>query len=363
MTIVAKHDPRWRWELVLAGPDTLGNDLGFVGTWVGPRTGPDKRTHGQKEDYVLRRLLVAWRECGNLNWPVKVSAETTAAGEPDFLVTLPTGQTLGVEVTEAGEETYQKWLTHADSETQSGDQTVHHVPLNASTERSIQAIADAVRKKNAKYDTGHYRSPSECDLLIYDNTAWGGFRYKGEIIEAVRKHNDLRGRFRQVHVVFGSLAYLDVFGECRNCDLRNVYEIDYAGWVFDQVERLRRERPDGIDWANVAEELEDLGKSERRALASHLRVVLMHLLKWEFQPQRRSESWRHTIGNGRSEAAELLQENPSFGVGLDAVVRRQYSLARQQAARETDVSIDTFPEEPPYGLDQILDPDFLPGSD
>jgi hypothetical protein len=164
-----------------------------------------------------------------------------------------------------------------------------------------------------------------------------------------------------VHVVFESTVYLDVFGDCVGIDLRNLYEIDYAGWVFDQVERLRRKRPDGIDWTNIAGELGDLGKSERRALASHLRVLLMHLLKWQHQPEQRTESWRLSIRNGRLEASELLMENPSFKTNLHAVVRRQYRSAREFAAHETMLPAETFPEELPYELEQIFDQDFWPG--
>ena len=89
-----------RWLLTLRSAASLDDDLGMFGTWVGPRTGPDKRTHGQKEDYVLRRFLVGWRECGLLRFPVEVQAETDREGEPDFVLVWPDKASLGVEVTE-----------------------------------------------------------------------------------------------------------------------------------------------------------------------------------------------------------------------------------------------------------------------
>jgi hypothetical protein len=360
MSIVAKPDARWRWEIVLHGPKSLGEDLGLIGTWVGPRTGAHKRTQGQMEDYVLRRLLVAWREQGALECPLTISAERMADGEPDFLVSWPDGRTLGIEITEAGKKNYQAWLTHLDRGAATDAATGQSVPLEASTERTVSEIAEKIRKKIAKYEAGSYHAPDGCDLVVYDNTAWGGFLDKRTIVDALLARNDLRGKFRRLHLVFESMVFLDLFGDCRRVDLRSVYEVDYAGWVFDQVERLRRERPEGFDWASVAEELEDLGKSERRALASHLRNVLIHLLKWQFQPSQRSESWRLSISNGRLEVSELLIENPSFRVELDSVVRRQYALARGLATRETNLPLETFPEEPPYSTEQILDIEFWP---
>ena len=114
VTVKAAVDPRW--FRTLNAPETLADDLGALGAWVGPRTGPDKRTHGQKEDYVLRRLLVAWKLTGRLRFPIEVRATTDEEGGPDFLLFGPDGQTLGVEVTEAGEEDYQAWLTRTESD-------------------------------------------------------------------------------------------------------------------------------------------------------------------------------------------------------------------------------------------------------
>jgi len=362
MSVIAKKDSRFRWEIVLNGPETLGDDLGLIGTWVGPRTGPDKRTQGQKEDYALRRLLAAWRVEGAIKWPATVKAETTTDKEPDFTVELPNGRTLGIEVTEAGEEVYQAWLTRIsrDADARPHEKGFENVPLEASTERTVDAFVQAIRDKGEKHKKGWYQGPDECDLAVFDNSGWGGFLDKRHIVDGLRTKNDLRGPFRQVHLIFEGLVCVDVFGEYSLVDVRNLYEVDYAAWVFDQVERLRRYRPAGIDWSNIAEELEDLGRSERRALASHLRNVQVHLLKWQYQPERQSESWQHSIANSRNEASELLMENPSFKADLGDVVDRQYVRARRQTAYETGLPLDTFPEESVYSLEQLLDPDFMP---
>ena len=116
MSFVARDKDCERWFRTLRGRDTFADDIGAIGAWVGPRKGPDRRTHGQKEDYIFRRLLVAWRETKQLIFPVNIRAETDGDGEPDFLLTWDEGETRGIEVTEAGEENYQAWLTQTESQ-------------------------------------------------------------------------------------------------------------------------------------------------------------------------------------------------------------------------------------------------------
>ena len=102
MAVRAQIDDGLRWELTLHGVRTLSDDLGAMGEWVGPRTGRNARSHGQKEDYVLRRVLVACSVAGALEYPVTVAAETDRPGRPDFVLSCPNGQSRGLEVTEAG---------------------------------------------------------------------------------------------------------------------------------------------------------------------------------------------------------------------------------------------------------------------
>lgn len=358
VTLKAEADPRWL--RTLNAPETLADDLGALGAWVGPRTGPDKRTHGQKEDYVLRRLLVAWKLTGHLRFSIEIRATTDEEGEPDFLLCWPDGQTLGVEVTEAGEEDYQAWLTRTEREREAGKGAAS-VPFEPSTQKTADNIRERIEEKVAKFDSGSYRSLSACDLVLYDNTAWGGFLDKRELLKAIGRPNHLLGRFRQIHFVTGGFVLLDLFGpDFQEVNVRNSYEIDYAGWIFDQVEHLRRGETEELDLLHIAEELEDLGKSERRALGSHLRSLLLHLLKWEFQPKKRGESWILSIDNARSEIHEILTEMPSLRRYLEDIVETEYRRARRSAAREAGLTVQDFPEGCPYDLEGLVDPEFLP---
>lgn len=360
MAIVAHRAAQPRWQRTFQSADTFTDDLGSLGAWVGPRTGPDRRDHGEKEDYVLRRLLVAWREAGRLRFTFEISAATDDKGEPDFVLAWPDGDTLGVEVTEAGEEDYQAWLTGTEREREEGRGAVS-VPHDASTPRTAAAIRKAIVAKVRKFNKGWYRGPSACDLVVYDNTAWGSFLDMEEVIAAIDRRDELVGRFRQIDLVTGPFVFLDLFGnEFRKVDVWNTYEIDYVNWIFDQVERMRRGATDELDLLNIAEELENLARSERRALASHLRNLMVHLLKWQFQPERRGSSWRISIGKARSEIFEQLTEMPSLRSELAKRIPTEYRRARRTAEAETGLDVDVFPEACPYSGEQLADPDFYP---
>ncbi len=356
MVVALKPEKDVRWSRTLQSADSLAEDLGVIGCWVGPRKGPDKRSHGQKEDYVLRRLLVAWKLAGKISFPVTIHADHARPGHPDFVMIWPDGTEHGVEITEAGEATYQEWLTRSeDSRDPAG---VVQIPLHASTERTVDEFVKAITSKARGYQSGKYRSVATCDLAVYDNTAWGAFLDKPAIVASLRASLRM-SPFRQIHLIFGSQVYVDVFGnDAARVDIAKAYETDYAGWLFEQVERLRRGELSELDRAHVAEELEDLGKSERRALASHLGVLLVHLLKWDFQSDRRTESWRLSIDNARSELDELLTESPSLRGDLEPQHAAAYSRARRRAALETGLPVEQFPESCPYAVEQILDPEF-----
>lgn len=360
-----REDPRW--VCTLNAPETLADDLGFFGSWVGPRKGPDKRDHGQKEDYVLRRLVVAWRDSAAIPFPLDIRAETDRRGEPDFLLSLSDGSTLGVEVTEAGEEDYQAWLTQTERETDAevgdavpmpGDGVVDRIE----TQNLAREILDKIRAKVSAYDRKKsYRTPDACDLVVYDNTASGGFPDRRNVLRLLDRPNDVIGRFRQIHLVFGNTVVLDALGaEPRTVDVSRSYEIDYANWIADQVEKIRTRRGGGIDWAHVAEELDSLGKSERRALRSHFENLILHLLKCEYQPERRGRSWEVSIRNARDEIYELLTEEPSLKPDLPRLIVTSFTKARRTAAVEMDMPESALPKECPYSKKQLVDPEFWP---
>ncbi len=103
-----------------------------------------------------------------------------------------------------------------------------------------------------------------------------------------------------------------------------------------------------------------MGRGERRELVSHLRVLLLHLLKWAYQPARRSRGWQLSIEAQRLETREHLAENPSLKPQLDAAIQHAYRLAAIEAERQTRLSRETFPATCPWSFDQIMSDAFLP---
>ncbi len=138
------------------------------------------------------------------------------------------------------------------------------------------------------------------------------------------------------------------------------YEEDFAAWSAEQAALIRAGRWAELDVENVAEEIESLGRSDRRALASHMQNVILHLLKWQVQPGLRGSSWLQSIDNGRDRLELLVRESPSLRRDLPEFCAYAYPKARRDAARETGLPVKTFPEECPYSAEQILDFDFLP---
>lgn len=139
-----------------------------------------------------------------------------------------------------------------------------------------------------------------------------------------------------------------------------LYGHDYYAWLTEQADLLTRKWFDRIDVENLIEELRDLGRSEQREIESRLNVLLSHLLKWKLQPAQRSGSWRSTILEQRARILRRLHESPSLKNYPGEIFRAEYDLAKQLAAAETGLLLDSFPSEPPFSIDQALDPDYLP---
>ena len=142
-----------------------------------------------------------------------------------------------------------------------------------------------------------------------------------------------------------------------------LYETDAYTWALRQSDALRRRAVEEIDWDNVAEEIESVGKTEARELESRLVVLLAHLLKWRFQPARRGNSWRATIVEQRARLDLHLQENPGLKARRDEILGQAYRIARAIASRETDLPLETFPETNPFTWAQALDEAFWPESE
>jgi len=138
------------------------------------------------------------------------------------------------------------------------------------------------------------------------------------------------------------------------------YDADFYMWTQQQAALLRAGKLHDLDLANVAEELESLGKSEWHALANRLDVLVLHLLKWRYQTTRRGRSWQRTIWTQRTRLVRLLRVSPSLRRQVEPMLAEQYAEIRKQTVRETGLPLATFPEACPWTAAQILDEDFWP---
>ncbi|MDR2187411.1 MAG: DUF29 domain-containing protein [Azonexus sp.] len=140
------------------------------------------------------------------------------------------------------------------------------------------------------------------------------------------------------------------------------YETDIVAWANEQAALLREGRFAALDLEHLAEEIEDVGKSEQRELANRMAVLLMHLLKWQFQPDHRNTSWKATIKTQRNRIERRLEKTPSLKPSLlDAEwIADAWDDARDGAAKETNIEYTRFPEVCPWPMEQALKDDFYP---
>jgi len=127
----------------------------------------------------------------------------------------------------------------------------------------------------------------------------------------------------------------------------NMYDQDFYVWTMEQADLLRRRKPDWMDWNNVAEELESMGKRDRRELLSRLILVLMHLVKWQWQKDKRSPSWQSTINIQRLKLRLILDDSPSLRSFLEYLMQESWEGAINKAANETGLPTSAFPESCP----------------
>jgi hypothetical protein len=140
-----------------------------------------------------------------------------------------------------------------------------------------------------------------------------------------------------------------------------LYDQDFLEWTQQQAEYLRKGYWARLDVENLVEELEALGRSEQRELGSYLQVLLMHMLKCQYQPERRTKSWDNTLSNCRDKIQDCLEDTPSLQRFLKEPewVEKHYRRACRDAAKEMNKSVEIFPTKCPYTLEQILNSDFL----
>lgn len=138
------------------------------------------------------------------------------------------------------------------------------------------------------------------------------------------------------------------------------YDQDFYGWTQRTAELLRTHRFKEVDWEHLIDEIETLGRSEKRELKNRLAVLLTHLLKWKYQPQRRGASWQNTIEVQRLDARDVLADNPSLKPQLADLLAQAYQRARLAAARQTRLPLETFSQDCPFTLEQALNSEYWP---
>ncbi|MEY3222840.1 MAG: hypothetical protein RLZZ203_1696 [Cyanobacteriota bacterium] len=138
------------------------------------------------------------------------------------------------------------------------------------------------------------------------------------------------------------------------------YTNDFHAWTQEQVNLLKTQQWDILDTVNLIEELETLGRKERQELRNRLAVLLGHLLKWQFQAEKRSSSWLSTIREQRIQIKLLLEDSPSLKPYLEQVFLTVYELGLALAIRETQLGEQIFPEICPYTSEKTLNSEFLP---
>jgi len=143
----------------------------------------------------------------------------------------------------------------------------------------------------------------------------------------------------------------------------SLYEQDFYAWANEQAALLRAGKLSAADIEHIAEEIDSMGRTERRELVNRLAVLLLHLLKWEFQPGLRGNSWRLTIEEQRYRLADHIADNPSLKATLPETTANAYRLALVEAERETGLARATFPTACPWTFGQITAGDFWPGDE
>ena len=138
------------------------------------------------------------------------------------------------------------------------------------------------------------------------------------------------------------------------------YREDFYQWTRCTATLLREGRLNEMDILNVAEEIESMGNAQKHALISHLAVLLMHLLKWKYQPDKRTTSWKTTMIVQRNEIKDLLEDSPSLKHELEEKFNRAYQRACAMAANETGLALSVFPVENPFIFEEVMTEDWLP---
>ncbi len=138
----------------------------------------------------------------------------------------------------------------------------------------------------------------------------------------------------------------------------NLYETDFYAWTLEQSKLLKEGNFKHLDIVNLVEEIESLGKQQRQELRNRLGVLIGHLLKWDYQPEKRGKSWRVTIQIQRREISDLLEENPSLKLDMSEAIAKAHQAGLDLVCLETPLDYGDLPQNCPYSLAQLLDSNF-----
>lgn len=145
--------------------------------------------------------------------------------------------------------------------------------------------------------------------------------------------------------------------------MNSLYDRDFFEWTAEVARLLREGRFAELDAEHVAEEIEDVGKRDQRGVWGHMRIVIHHLLKWQFQRDRRSRSWQVSIRTHRITLDDIFRQSPSLKRHAREALPEEYDEAVQRAMTETGLARECFPVACPYTFDQVISLDFMPAAD
>ncbi|MGK7956909.1 MAG: DUF29 domain-containing protein [Crocosphaera sp.] len=138
-----------------------------------------------------------------------------------------------------------------------------------------------------------------------------------------------------------------------------LYNTDYYLWLQQTAKSLANRNVNALDWDNLLEEIESLGRREKKAIKSNLRIIILHLLKWNYQVNKRSQSWIYSIAEHRQRLYDDFETSPSLKRYCQDIFLQVYQEARKLAAKETGLSLNHFPENCPFLLENVLDENWL----
>jgi hypothetical protein len=141
---------------------------------------------------------------------------------------------------------------------------------------------------------------------------------------------------------------------------QTLYDTDFNLWIEQTVNQLKNGDLQDLDRQNLIDEIESMGRNDKREVKNRLIVLFMHLLKWQYQPEKRTSSWISTINEQRRQISTVLEDSPSLKPYLAEVFSKCYQLACNDASKETNLPKITFPSDCPFSSEQVLDADYFP---